>query len=114
MNAYANAPLRLTNMYATILDVWASVPARKFRMLSRTELLDVFVQVQSNTVVLILGIPHSTIGACGLVEFTCTKGVFYAFDVLDNGILCTGRIDVIIMFGREQVTARLELLAVGR
>eukprot|EP00959_Pyramimonas_sp_CCMP1952_P327798 6862745-Pyramimonas_sp.AAC.1 len=83
-------------------------------MLYRTELFDVFVVVQRNTAVLILGISHSTIGACVLVELTLTRGVFYALDALVNGVLCASHIEVINVFGREQVTARHELLVVGR
>eukprot|EP00959_Pyramimonas_sp_CCMP1952_P078448 1639614-Pyramimonas_sp.AAC.1 len=40
-----------------------SAGAGKFRMLYRTELLDVCVWVQSNAAALILGISHSTFGA---------------------------------------------------
>eukprot|EP00959_Pyramimonas_sp_CCMP1952_P205750 4302563-Pyramimonas_sp.AAC.1 len=83
-------------------------------MLYRTELFDVFVLVQRSTTTLIAGISHSTIGACVLVEFTLAKSVFYTLDALVNGVLCAGHIDVINMFGREQVAARLELLDVGR
>eukprot|EP00959_Pyramimonas_sp_CCMP1952_P216149 4521027-Pyramimonas_sp.AAC.1 len=83
-------------------------------MLYRTELSDVFVLAQSNTAVLIRGIYHNTIGTRVLVEFTLTKSVFYALDALVNSVLCTDRCDVINMFGREQVTVRLELLAIGR
>eukprot|EP00959_Pyramimonas_sp_CCMP1952_P415219 8700198-Pyramimonas_sp.AAC.1 len=51
---------------------------------------------------------------CVLVEFTLPKGVFYALDILVNGVLSAGHVDVINVFGREQVVARLELLVVGR
>eukprot|EP00959_Pyramimonas_sp_CCMP1952_P056390 1177599-Pyramimonas_sp.AAC.1 len=91
-----------------------SVGAGKFKMLYTTELLDVFVSVQSNIAVLILGISHITIGVCVLVEFTLTKGVFYALDTLVNHVLSAGHIDIISMFGRKLVVARLELLVVGR
>eukprot|EP00959_Pyramimonas_sp_CCMP1952_P114950 2403268-Pyramimonas_sp.AAC.1 len=56
--------------------------AGKFRMLCRTELLDVLVLVQNSIATLVLGISHSTIGARLLVEPTLTKGVFYALDTL--------------------------------
>eukprot|EP00959_Pyramimonas_sp_CCMP1952_P257452 5378751-Pyramimonas_sp.AAC.1 len=79
-------------------------------MLYRTELLDVFVLVQSNIAILILAISHSTVGVCVLVEFTLNKGALYALDMLVNGVLSAGHIDIINMFGREQVAARLELL----
>eukprot|EP00959_Pyramimonas_sp_CCMP1952_P272867 5704183-Pyramimonas_sp.AAC.1 len=83
-------------------------------MLHRTELLAVFVLVQSNIAVLILGIYHSAIGARVFVEFTLTKGVFDALDALANGVLSAGHIDIINIFGRKQVVTRLELLVVGR
>eukprot|EP00959_Pyramimonas_sp_CCMP1952_P457068 9474241-Pyramimonas_sp.AAC.2 len=38
------------------------VGAGKFRMLYRTELFDVFILVQGDIAVLILGVYHSTIG----------------------------------------------------
>eukprot|EP00959_Pyramimonas_sp_CCMP1952_P282623 5907123-Pyramimonas_sp.AAC.1 len=41
---------------------------------------------------------------------TLTKGVLYALDRLVNGILSAGHIDIIDMFGRKQVAARLELV----
>eukprot|EP00959_Pyramimonas_sp_CCMP1952_P047666 995067-Pyramimonas_sp.AAC.1 len=81
-------------------------------MLYRTELLDVLVLAQSNIAVLILGIYHSTVGACVLVELTITTSVFYTLDMLANGVLSTGHINIIKMFGRKQVAARLELLVV--
>eukprot|EP00959_Pyramimonas_sp_CCMP1952_P286351 5987681-Pyramimonas_sp.AAC.1 len=49
-----------------------------------------------------------------LGEFTLSNGVLHALDALVNGVLCAGRIDVINMYGCEQVAARLELLVVGR
>eukprot|EP00959_Pyramimonas_sp_CCMP1952_P318931 6672872-Pyramimonas_sp.AAC.1 len=90
------------------------VGAGKFRVLYRTELLDVLILVQTGITVLILGVYHSAVGACVRVEFTLTKGVFYASDTLVNGVPSAGHIDIIDMFGREQVVARLELLVVGR
>eukprot|EP00959_Pyramimonas_sp_CCMP1952_P326079 6825468-Pyramimonas_sp.AAC.1 len=48
-----------------------------------------------------------------LVDSTLTKSVLYTLDVLANGVLSTGQIDI-NTFGCEQVTARLELLVVGR
>eukprot|EP00959_Pyramimonas_sp_CCMP1952_P237653 4966355-Pyramimonas_sp.AAC.1 len=83
-------------------------------MLYRTELLDLLVLVQSNVAVLILGTSHCTIGASVLVELTLTTGVFYALDILANGVLSTGHIGIIDMFGREKVAARLEFLVVRR
>eukprot|EP00959_Pyramimonas_sp_CCMP1952_P318631 6667266-Pyramimonas_sp.AAC.1 len=83
-------------------------------MLYRTELFDVFILVQSDIAVLIVGASHSIIGACVLVDCTLTKRIFSAFDRLVNGNLSAGHIDVINMFGREQIVARLELLVVGR
>eukprot|EP00959_Pyramimonas_sp_CCMP1952_P260241 5441215-Pyramimonas_sp.AAC.1 len=82
-------------------------------MLYGTELLDLFVSVQSNIAALILGISHSTTGAFVLVEFTLTKNVFYALDILVNGVLSTSHVDIVNTFGRKQVAARLELLVVG-
>eukprot|EP00959_Pyramimonas_sp_CCMP1952_P168709 3524699-Pyramimonas_sp.AAC.1 len=83
-------------------------------MLYGTEMLDVFIWVQSDIAVLILGISHSAIGARVLVEFTLTKSVFYAFYILVKGVLSSGHIDIIHMFGRKQLVTRLELLVVGR
>eukprot|EP00959_Pyramimonas_sp_CCMP1952_P285093 5960875-Pyramimonas_sp.AAC.1 len=91
-----------------------SVGAGKFQMLYRTELLDVFTLVQSDITVLILGVNHSTVGARVLVEFTLAEGVFYACDIPVNGVISAGHIDIVNVFGREQVVARLELLVVGR
>eukprot|EP00959_Pyramimonas_sp_CCMP1952_P051566 1077460-Pyramimonas_sp.AAC.2 len=97
-----------------VADMRVSVGACRPRMLYRTELLDVFVLAQSNIAALILGISHSAIGVCVLVEFTLAKNVFYAHDMLVNGVPSAGHIDIINMFGREQVATRLELLVVGR
>eukprot|EP00959_Pyramimonas_sp_CCMP1952_P367071 7688256-Pyramimonas_sp.AAC.1 len=83
-------------------------------MLYRTDLLGVFVLVQSNIAVLIHGIYRSKIGACVHVEFTLAKGAFSALDMFVNGVLNAGHIDIINMFGRKQGAARLELLVVGR
>eukprot|EP00959_Pyramimonas_sp_CCMP1952_P464180 9486170-Pyramimonas_sp.AAC.1 len=58
--------------------------------------------------------PRSAIGARVLAEFPLTRGVLYALDGLVNGVLCAGHIDVINIFGCEQVAARLELLVAGR
>eukprot|EP00959_Pyramimonas_sp_CCMP1952_P366313 7671916-Pyramimonas_sp.AAC.2 len=85
-----------------------SVGAGKCRMSYGTELFDVFILVQSGITVLILGVYHSTAGARVLVEFTLTKGIFYALDILVNGVLSASHIDIIHMFGREQIVARLE------
>eukprot|EP00959_Pyramimonas_sp_CCMP1952_P260481 5446694-Pyramimonas_sp.AAC.1 len=67
-----------------------------------------------NNAVLILGISHSTSGICVLVALTVTIDIFYALDILANGVLSTGRMEIINMFGRKQVAARLELLVAGR
>eukprot|EP00959_Pyramimonas_sp_CCMP1952_P399233 8365459-Pyramimonas_sp.AAC.1 len=71
-------------------------------MLYQTELLDVFVSVQSIIAVLILSVSHSTIG------------VFNALDRLVNGVISIGHIGIINMFGRKQVATRLDLLVAGR
>eukprot|EP00959_Pyramimonas_sp_CCMP1952_P089313 1868334-Pyramimonas_sp.AAC.1 len=54
----------------------------KYRMLYMTERFDVFVLVQRDTAVLILGIYHGTIGACVHVGFALPKGVLHALDAL--------------------------------
>eukprot|EP00959_Pyramimonas_sp_CCMP1952_P336245 7040841-Pyramimonas_sp.AAC.1 len=46
--------------------------------------------------------------------FDLTKGVLDALNALSNGVLSAGHIDIINMFGCEQVTVCLELLATGR
>eukprot|EP00959_Pyramimonas_sp_CCMP1952_P099340 2076838-Pyramimonas_sp.AAC.1 len=79
-----------------------SVSASAFRMLYRTELLDVFVLVQGNIAVLVLGISHSTIGACVLVEFSRAKGVLYALGIFAHGVFSAGHSDIINMLGRAQ------------
>eukprot|EP00959_Pyramimonas_sp_CCMP1952_P380222 7965604-Pyramimonas_sp.AAC.1 len=83
-------------------------------MLYRTELLDAFALVHSNIAALVLGISHSAISARELVEFTRAKSVFYAPDILVNGVLSAGQIDIFKMGGRKQFAARLELLVAGR
>eukprot|EP00959_Pyramimonas_sp_CCMP1952_P191489 4003818-Pyramimonas_sp.AAC.1 len=71
-------------------------------MLYRTELLDVFVLVQSNITVLIHALHHSTIGAFVLDELTLAKGVFYALDTLAKGVISSDQINFIAMFGLKQ------------
>eukprot|EP00959_Pyramimonas_sp_CCMP1952_P066837 1395427-Pyramimonas_sp.AAC.1 len=61
-------------------------------MLYGTELFDLFILVQSDIAVLILGVSHSTVGACVLVELTLTQGLFNAFDRLVNSVLRTGHL----------------------
>eukprot|EP00959_Pyramimonas_sp_CCMP1952_P460958 9480748-Pyramimonas_sp.AAC.1 len=60
-----------------------------------------------------IGISHSTIGAC-VLEFTLAKGVFYALEMRVNSVLSADHIDIMNMFGRKQVAAGFELLVVGR
>eukprot|EP00959_Pyramimonas_sp_CCMP1952_P417298 8743066-Pyramimonas_sp.AAC.1 len=81
-------------------------------MSHETELFDAFILVQCD-IVLILGIPHSAISICMLVESTSTNNTLYALDAIVNGVLGAGHIDLINASGCEQVTARLELLVVG-
>eukprot|EP00959_Pyramimonas_sp_CCMP1952_P148222 3101454-Pyramimonas_sp.AAC.1 len=71
-------------------------------MLYWTELFDIFIWIQSGIAVLVLGVSHSTIGTCVLVEFTLTERIFKAFDIFVNGVLSAGHINVINMVGREQ------------
>eukprot|EP00959_Pyramimonas_sp_CCMP1952_P215817 4514100-Pyramimonas_sp.AAC.1 len=80
ITAYVSPPLRLTNMS------W--LPERQRR--------------RSDIAVLICGVYHSTVGARVLVEFTLSKGIFYALDILVNGVLSAGHIDIINMLGRGQ------------
>eukprot|EP00959_Pyramimonas_sp_CCMP1952_P421160 8822540-Pyramimonas_sp.AAC.1 len=77
-------------------------------MLCRTELLVVFILAESGIAVLVLGASYSTVGACAVVGLTLTKGTFYALDTLVNGVLSACYMDIIHMFGRGQIIARLE------
>eukprot|EP00959_Pyramimonas_sp_CCMP1952_P181529 3795303-Pyramimonas_sp.AAC.1 len=77
-------------------------------------MFDIFILIQSDIAVLVLGASHSTVGICVLAESTLTENIFNAFDTFVNGVLSTGHINVINMLGREQAIARLELLVVGR
>eukprot|EP00959_Pyramimonas_sp_CCMP1952_P026274 551610-Pyramimonas_sp.AAC.1 len=72
-------------------------------MLYRTELFDIFILIQSDIAVLVLGASHSTVGICMRVEFTLARSIFNAFDTFVNGVLNTDHIDVINMLGREQI-----------
>eukprot|EP00959_Pyramimonas_sp_CCMP1952_P235024 4911173-Pyramimonas_sp.AAC.1 len=83
-------------------------------MLYRTELFNVFISIQSDMAVLILGVPRSTVRKFVLVDITLTKSILNACDTLANRVLSAGHVNVIDMFGREQVIARLELLVVRR
>eukprot|EP00959_Pyramimonas_sp_CCMP1952_P180696 3778185-Pyramimonas_sp.AAC.1 len=83
-------------------------------MLYRTELFDIFILILSDIAVLDLGVYHSTVGMCMLVECTLTRGIFKAFDILANGVLSAGHVGAINMLGSEQCVARLQLLVVGR
>eukprot|EP00959_Pyramimonas_sp_CCMP1952_P266253 5566494-Pyramimonas_sp.AAC.1 len=80
----------------------------------RTELLDVFVLIQCSITAPILAATLSTIGKCMFVGFTFTKTVLNALDALVDGVLSTGQIDSITMFGCEKATACLELLVERR
>eukprot|EP00959_Pyramimonas_sp_CCMP1952_P182444 3815101-Pyramimonas_sp.AAC.1 len=86
IGAYASAPLRLTNM---------------------AELFSLSTSIQGNIAVLVLSVSRITVSICVLVEFTLTESIFNAFDIFVNGILSAGHTNVIDMFGREQVIARL-------
>eukprot|EP00959_Pyramimonas_sp_CCMP1952_P024083 505234-Pyramimonas_sp.AAC.1 len=83
-------------------------------MLYMTELFNVFTLIQSDVAVLVIGVPHSTVRICVLVELTLTIGILNAFNIIVNSVLSTCHVNDINMLGREQVVDRLELLVVRR
>eukprot|EP00959_Pyramimonas_sp_CCMP1952_P185167 3871894-Pyramimonas_sp.AAC.1 len=80
-------------MSATITDAWASASAPVSSGCCIGRSCYIFVLVQRDIAVLILGRSDSTIGARALVDFTLTKGVLQALDALVIGVLCAGHID---------------------
>eukprot|EP00959_Pyramimonas_sp_CCMP1952_P095069 1988361-Pyramimonas_sp.AAC.1 len=68
-------------------------------MLSKTELLDVFVLIKCNVTVPILCVAHSAIGRRVFVEFTFAKSILGTLDAPVDGALSAGHIDVINVLG---------------